>query len=200
VAAQPGHQGRRFSLTPPTRLISWCLLCLGVLAVAACGTSAPPPPATSGGVFTSEAYHFKLTYPSGWQVNNASGTTASPAIPLDIVVTRINAQASGGGQVSTLTVVVSNARNANVAVSIKYLLQLVHTSGSGYVPVTISGVKGYRHAQQPTVIYGTNITDTRTDYYLITSDYEYQISTDAVSSDNDQGALETMVQSFTLLK
>jgi hypothetical protein len=200
VAAQPGHQGRWSSLTPPTRLISWCLLCLAALAVAACGTSAPPPPATSGGVYTSEAYHFNLTYPSGWQVNTASGTTPSTTIPLQIVVTRINAQPSGGGQVSTLTVVVFNAQESTVASQIKSLLQLVRKSGSGYVPVTISGVKGYRHAQQPAVIYGTTITDTHTDYYLITAKFEYQISTDSVSSDNDQGALETMVQSFTLLK
>ncbi len=200
MAAQPEHQGRWSSLAPATRVIPWCLLCLAMLAVAACGTSAPPVPVAAGGVYSSDAYHFKLTYPSGWQVSTPSGTAASAAIPLEIVVTRINAQASGGGQVSTLTVVVFNAHDATVAAQIKSLLQQVRTPASGFVPVSISGVKGYRHAQSPTIIYGSQITDTHTDYYLITPKYEYQISTDAVSSDNDQSALAKMVQSFTLLK
>jgi hypothetical protein len=198
VADLPGHQGRWSSLTLLTRVIPWCLICLAMVAVAACGTSAPPVPTTSGGVYTSEAYHFKLTYPSGWQVNNESGTSASTTIPLQIVVTRINAQV--GGQVSTLTVVIFNVHDATVAAQIKSLLQQIGNPKSGFEPVTISGVRGYRHVSSPTVIYGTQITDTRTDYYLITSQYEYQISTDAVSSDNAQGALQSMVQSFTLLK
>ena len=61
--------------------------------------------------------------------------------------------------------------------------------GSKFLPITISGVKGYQYGQPPTIIPGSQITDTHTDYYLMTPDFEYQISTDAVSDDNATSAL-----------
>jgi hypothetical protein len=199
VADQQRRWGRGI-LRPRNGMAKWCLVSLALLALAACGHSMPPPPAASGGVYTSAAYHFRLTYPSGWEVSTPTGTAPSLAIPLEIVVTRVNAQAAGGGQVSSFTVVVFDAQDATVTSQIKSLEKQVHSAGSKYLPITISGVRGYQSNQSPTIIPGSQITDTHTDYYLITTDYEYQISTDALSDDNAAGTLHAMVQSFTLLK
>jgi len=180
-------------------MIKWCLISLAVVALAACGRSAPPLQAPIGGVYTSKEYHFSVTYPSGWQVNNSSGTVASSTIPLEIVITRVNAQASGGAQVSSFTVAVFNAHNKDVAAEINNLLLQAHAAKSTLKPITIGGINGYQDKSVQTTIPGSQITDTHTDYYLLTSNYEYQISIDALSSDNVTGVLQAMLQSFTLL-
>jgi len=166
----------------------------------------PPPPEAAAGVYSNTAYHFRFSYPGGWVVNSpkfyiptSATPTPSVAIPLEIVVTRIDAQAAGGGQVSSFTVVAYNVRDTTVAANIKSLDQQIHAKGSKYLPITISGIKGYQLNQTPTTIPGSQITDAHSDYFLITRDFEYQISTDALSDDNATGALQSMLNSFTVL-
>jgi hypothetical protein len=171
-----------------------------MLALAACGRSMPPPPVPAGGVYTSTAYHFHFSYSTGWQVSTPAGTTPSTAIPLEIVVTRVNAQPQGGAQVSSFTVVVFNAQDPSVVSQIRGLEKQFHAKGSKYLPITISGVRGYQLNESPTTIPGSQVTDTHTTYYLITPDFEYQISMDALSDDNAAGTLQAMLNSFTLLK
>ncbi len=185
-----------------TSQLAWCLLLLAIALLAAC-RSAPPPPSPSGGVYTSSTYHFRLTYPNGWQVNTPKGTTSSTTVPLEIVITRIDAQAAGGAQVSSFTVVVFNARDPVVATPIAQL----HAEASCVKPatttclkpVTISGKTGYEDTPVTANIPGSQVSDTHTDYYLLTADYEYQISTDAVSGDNAGSMLQAMLDSFTVL-
>jgi hypothetical protein len=185
-------------------MVTWCLVSLTLLALAACGRSMPTPPSVAGGVYSNTAFHFRFSYPGGWEVNTPkfnipTSTTSSAAIPLEIVVTRIDAQAAGGGQVSSFTVVAYNVRDTTVAANIKSLDQQIHAKGSKYLPITISGIKGYQLNQAPTTIPGSQITDAHSDYFLITRDFEYQISTDALSDDNATGALQSMLNSFTVL-
>ena len=208
MADQQRRRGR-VSLGPRTGTVIWCLVSLTMLALAACGHSMPPPPAASGGVYTSTAYHFRFSYPSGWEVstpqssgldvNTPTSATPSVAAPLEIVVTRIDAQAAGGGQVSSFTVIAFNMHDASVAANIKVLSQQFTAKGSKFLPITISGVKGYQYNQPPTAIPGSQITDAHTDYYLMTPDFEYQISTDALSDDNATSALQDMLNSFTVV-
>ena len=199
MVADQQRRRRRWALCPRTGVVTWCLVSLAMLALAACGRSMPPLSAPSGGVYTSTACHFRVTYPNGWAVSTPAGTTPSAAIPLEIVITRVNTQLAGGGQVSSFTVVVFNVRDTTVAGNIKLLDQQIHDKGSKYRPITISGVRGYQYDQLPTIIPGSQITDTHTDYYLVTPDFEYQISTDALSDDNAASALQGMLNSFTVL-
>jgi hypothetical protein len=185
-------------------MVTWCLVSLTLLALAACGHSMPPPPVAAGGVYTSTANHFRFSYPSGWEVNTPkinipTSATPSVAIPLEIVVTRIDAQAAGGGQVSSFTVVAFNVRDPTAAANIKLLDKQIHARGSKYLPITISGIQGYQLNQTPTTIPGSQISDTHADYYLVTPDFEYQISTDDLSDDNATSALQNMLNSFTVL-
>ncbi|MGO8949787.1 MAG: hypothetical protein ACLQUY_19465 [Ktedonobacterales bacterium] len=185
-----------------TTLVIGCMALLALVMLAGC-RSAPPPPSASGGVYTSSEYHFRVTYPNGWQVSTPAGTTPTPSttIPLEIVITRIDAQSAGGAQVSSFTVVVYNAKDKYADLQIKQLLEEAHEPNSPphITPFTIAGKAGYQDAPVQGTIPGSQITDTHTDYYLITPDYEYQISTDAVSGDNAASALQAMLKSFTVL-
>ncbi len=183
------------------RLVTWSLAMAAFMMLAAC-RSAPPPPSPSGGVYTSSTCHFRLTYPNGWQVNTPAGSTSSATVPLEIVITRIDAQAAGGAQVSTFTVVVFNAKDPNAQQQeIDPLLKREHASNSALQlkPVLIAGRTGYEDIPQTGTIPGTQVSVTHTDYYLLTSNFEYQISTDAVSGDNAASSLDAMLKSFTLL-
>jgi hypothetical protein len=176
-------------------------LLIVVLALAACGPAAATPlPTPAGGVYTSSTYHFSITYPNGWQLNLAPSGSSSSAVPLSLTITRINAQAAVGAQVSTFGITVFDAHDPNAAASISALLKLIHASGSTYQPVTIAGKPGYQSKPTQEAIAGSQLTNTHTDYYLFLPDYAYHLSTDSVSGDNADSALQAMLQSFTLLK
>jgi hypothetical protein len=189
----------RWYLRQSTRPLMWALVVLAVAGLSAC-RSAPPPPSAAGGTYTSAKYHFRVTYPNGWQVNTPSSTTPSTTVPLEIVITQIDAQAAGGAQVSSFTLAVYNAKDTVAAAQINQLLKQAHQANSPLKPITISGKSGYQDKPVEGTVPGTQVTDTHIDYYLITTDYEYQISIDALSSDNSMPALQGMLKSFTLLR
>jgi hypothetical protein len=47
-------------------------------------------------------------------------------------------------------------------------------------------------------IYGSQQKATHTDYYLLTTSFEYHISTDVLAGDNADDAVKSMLASFTL--
>jgi hypothetical protein len=141
-----------------------------------------------------------VTYPNGWQVNTPVGKTSSTTVPLEIVITQIDAQATGGAQVSSFTLAVYNARDKVAAAQINQLLKEAHQAASPLQPITISGKSGYQDKPVVGTVPGTQVTDTHIDYFLVTTDYEYQISIDALSSDNSMPALQGILKSFKLLR
>lgn len=162
------------------------LICLGLMA--ACGTTTLP-----GGVYTSQQYHFKITYPSSWQVNvsNQAGATA----PLIIIITRTGAHSATNALISSLTVDVLDLSASGGSQAAAAGLAKDKTLS----PVTLSGFAAYR--DQPTTQQGAGIdsaiTVTHTDYFLIHGAYEYQISIDALPG--DVAALDTMANSFAII-
>ena len=164
-----------------------------LLALAACQPSPPSVPTAAGGTYTSTQYHFSVRYPTGWQA--VESQQSSSIVPLTLIITRIHASTGEGGAVSTFTVTVFDAHDTNIAQSIKGL-----ASDKTLTRITLAGLPAYQGApiQQPAL--GTQLNDTHTDYYLPTSAYEYQLSTDALAGDGADAALQSMLSSFTLLK
>lgn len=173
-------------------LAAACVMLLG-LTLAACGQTAAPPPTFAGGVYTSAQYHFSVTYPTGWKVN--AQPSSSAVVPLTVYITRSDAINTPGDPISTLTIAVFNVHDSDIAKSIKSL-----ATNKTLQKTTLAGLSAYASVpiQQP--VPSSTITDTHTDYYLVTSDWEYQLSTDAVSGESSDAALQNMVQSFTLTK
>jgi hypothetical protein len=62
----------------------------------------------------------------------------------------------------------------------------------------IGGATAYRSDPVDQPVTGADVSITHTDYYLVRDAFEYQISTDAVSDDGAQAALQSMLQSFAL--
>ncbi|MGH2516823.1 MAG: hypothetical protein ACRDHP_14310 [Ktedonobacterales bacterium] len=169
-----------------------CIACLG-LALAACGQSATPPPTFAGGVYSSPQYHFSITYPTGWKVNVQP--SASSVVPLSVSVTSSDTVNTPGDPVSTLTIAVFNAHDASIAKSITSL-----ATDKTLQKTTLAGMPAYASAPVQQQVPSSTITDTHSDYYLVTANWEYQISTDAVSGENASAALQSMVTSFALTK
>jgi hypothetical protein len=172
--------------------VLWLLIFGLVVLLSACGgPSAPNPP---GGRYTSAPYHFSVNYPQGWQANVAPG--ASDTIPLTVIITR-----TGGNQVashvSTFTIVVFDLKalgklDKKLAARLKNL-----GSDKSLHSTQIAGVAGYQSAPVDQPVTGAaDVSITHTDYYILRGNYEYQLSTDAVSSDDAKGALETILNSF----
>lgn len=162
------------------------LACLLVITAACGGTTTLP-----AGVYTSQQYHFHVAYPASWQVNVSQQPDA--AAPLIVVITRSGAHETTGSLISALTIDVLNLSDAGGTQAAAKL-----ASDKSLTPVTISGVTAYR--DHPITQQGagneSTVAVTHTDYYLIQGAYEYQISIDALPS--DQAALDTMAHSFTL--
>ncbi|HKS69329.1 MAG TPA: hypothetical protein VJQ45_02845 [Ktedonobacterales bacterium] len=167
--------------------------------LAACGATSAKLPQQSGGTFTSDAYHVRVTYPDGWKLTTLPGGSA--AIPLSVTITHVGgAQSEGGAFVSTFTLTVIDVASPDEATPIAQLKKQIATPASSLTPITLSGQQAYQSAPQQQKSPNNALSVTHTDYYLLTARYEYAISTDAVSSDNGaDSALQAMVQSFTLL-
>jgi hypothetical protein len=169
------------------------LVALLGLILAACGQTATPPPTFAGGVYTSAPYHFSVSYPNGWKVNAQS--SASTVVPLTVSITRSDAVSTPGAPISTLTIAIFNVHDSNIAKSIKSL-----ATDKTLQKTTLAGLPAYSSAPVQQQVPSSTITDTHTDYYLVMADWEYQISTDAVSGENSATALQDMVKSFALTK
>lgn len=161
------------------------------LALAACGQTTAPVPTFTGGVYANTQYHFKITYPDGWKVN--AQPSASTVLPLTVTITRSSAVNTPGDPISTLTIAVFNAHNTNIAKSIKAL-----PADKTLQKTTLAGLSAYASAPVQQQVPSSTITDTHTDYYLVTADWEYQLSTDAISGEDTISALQSMLASFTL--
>jgi hypothetical protein len=164
-------------------------LALGIL-LAACEQSLP------GGTYTSKAYHFQVTYPSGWKVNISADTSAS--VPLLLEITRSAERTTGAPIVSKLAISVLNLSNQFVAEGATRL-----ASNPSYHHTTLGGLPAYATMPLQQALPGANgtptaLSDTHTDYYLVHGGYEYQLSTDAVSNDNAAPALAAMLRSFAI--
>ncbi|HLZ21758.1 MAG TPA: hypothetical protein VKQ30_06525 [Ktedonobacterales bacterium] len=163
------------------------------LTLTACQQSATPLPAFAGGVYTSAPYHFSITYPNGWKANAQSSTSA--VVPLTVYITRSDAVNTPGDPISTLSIAVFNVHDANIAKSVKSL-----ATDKTLRTTRLASLAAYASAPIQQQVPGSTITDTHTDYYLVTTDWEYQISTDAISGENADAALQSMVASFALTK
>ena len=197
-------------------LYLWLTLALPIVAIlAGCAQTLP------GGAYTNTTYHFRVAYPNGWQ---ATSSTGDATIPLTVTFTRSASHAEGTPGVSALTISVQSLSSPYIAKSAAGL-----ASNQSLRPITLSGLPAYTsgplHQALPGAqgtpalwIPGPNGTPTphalpagatpppydpgtvtHTDYYLVHGGYEYQLSTDAMSTDGVDSQLSAMVQSFTIL-
>lgn len=156
------------------------------LALSACG--APPAPNLPSGVYTSVAYGFKVSYPTGWEAN---ALTAHSSVPLILIITRSAARSAPASLVSTFTLDVLSLKDTSIAKSASLL-----ATNKALAHITLAGQLAYRDTPI-TQATTSGATVTHTDYYVLHGPYEYQISADSVSG--DATAIQGIVNSFTLL-
>ncbi|MFI5273052.1 MAG: hypothetical protein ACHQ4H_08485 [Ktedonobacterales bacterium] len=173
-----------------------CALLLS-LACAACGTASTPPPSPPAGSFSSASYHFRLTYPTGWKLTTLPNS--SSALPLTLEITDTGSSQADGAFLSTFTLSVINLHDRSEATPAAQLEQQIHATGSPLKPITLAGHQAYQDAPTQRTSPDGSLSIMHTDYYLLTSAYEYALSTDAVSGDNAAAALRQIVSSFALL-
>jgi hypothetical protein len=134
----------------------WSVVALLALLLAGCGqTSTDVARTLPGGVFTSQPYHFAVTYPAGWVANSngcgaASGTcnvlagTATVgagqvvAVPLQVTITRADQSAATSPVVSSFAVTVLDLRDPNVAAAAHALV-----TAPGLRSMTLAGQPAY---------------------------------------------------------
>ncbi len=177
------QRARRTALSPLIALIA--LACLAAVALSGCGAATNSLP---GGVYTSQQYHFRVTYPAGWQANTSSQPAATA--PLIVIITRSGARQQPGSLLSSLTIDVLNTRDASVAQTATAL-----SKNSALSKITLGGQPGYR--DKPVQETSGSVIVTHSDYYLVHNGYLYQISADALAGDGPTP--NTMTQSFTIL-
>ncbi|HEY8325374.1 MAG: hypothetical protein ACHQ1E_13440 [Ktedonobacterales bacterium] len=161
------------------------LLAFLTLALGACGTTTTNLPS---GVYTSAQYHFRVSYPTGWEVN-ASPQPNAPS-PLIVIITRSGTHQPPGSQISSLTIDVLDMSNTGVAKMAAALAK-----NSALSKITFGGQPGF--SDKSTVETNAGVTLTHSDFYVTYGAYLYQVSTDALSGDGP--TLQTMAQSFALL-
>lgn len=187
------------------RIGAWIILALCVsvsLALVGCRSSrsTASQPVLPGGMYRSDAFHFTVTYPAGWQANITPAAAASQGIPLHVIITRTDSAQTNSSLVSNCSITILNTRDRNIAQAIEALKLRIQKKDEHLHSVTLGGMPGYQEDAVQQEIPGTQLSDTHTTYYLLLGDYVYEISTDALSSDNADGALRSMVASFTILK
>lgn len=169
-------------------LAAFVLLATLTIALSACGDTSSLP----SGVYTNQQYHFRVTYPAGWQVNTSSQPNATA--PLIVIITRSGSTAVPGSLLSSLTVNVLSMNATSVAQSANAL-----SGNSALTATTVGGQAGFR--DQPVTETGTggasSETLTHIEYYVVHGGYFYQISADALAGDG--ASVDAMAKSFTLL-
>ncbi|MEO7003287.1 MAG: hypothetical protein ABI068_15850 [Ktedonobacterales bacterium] len=177
--------GANVNRRAPGALIACLLLSL---ALVACGSQ--PPPNLPGGTYSSAQYHFKVTYPNGWQTN--ASTQASATAPLILIITRSSVRSEPGSLVSTFTLDVLSLQDKSVAALAKKL-----PTNKSLTRTTLAGLTAYTDTPLQQQSTNGQVTITHTDYYLVHGAYEYQLSTDALTGDSS--ALASIVNSFTII-
>jgi hypothetical protein len=174
-------------------------LCMLVsIALAGC-RSTTSRPSLPGGTYRNDTFHFSVSYPEGWQVNVAPAATASQGIPLHVVITRTSTLQTTNALISNCSILVLNPRDAGIAEQIKPLKAHIQNKDTHLHAILLGGQSGYREEPVQQQIPGTQANDTHTNYYLLLNEYVYEISTDAISSDNAEEALQSMIASFTIV-
>lgn len=175
-------------------------LCLFVgVALAGC-RSTPSQPALPGGTYQNDTFHFSVRYPAGWQVNVTPAAAASQGIPLHLAITRTSTVQITNALISNWSLVVLNTHDNDIAEQIKPLKDRIQSHDGHLHAMSLGGQQGYQDEPVQQQIPGTEASDTHTTYYLLLNDYVYEISTDAISSDHADAALQSMVASFTITK
>lgn len=173
------------------------VVAVGALAwlPAACGTQARAPlPTLPGGTYANAHYHLSVSYPAGWQANVSPDSSST--IPLTVVLTQSDtARASTAATVSNVTIAVFNAHDPSIASTIPQM-----TTDTSLTHMTVAGLPGYADTPVTQQILNTTITDTHADYYVVANGYEYQISTDALSSDHSASTISHILQSLKVTK
>jgi hypothetical protein len=177
--------------------LALCIL-VGV-ALAGC-RSTPTQAPLPGGTYRNDAFHFSVNYPAGWQVNIAPAADASQGIPLHVVITRTSTVQTTNELISNWSLLVLNTRDSNIAAQIKPLKDRIQRHDANLHAMTLGGEPGYQEQPLQQQIPGTDASDTHTNYYLLLGDYVYEISTDAISNDHADAALQSMITSFTITK
>jgi hypothetical protein len=141
-------------------LVGWLLMAGLCLELAACGNSLP------GGTYSNTTYHFRVSYPSGWQVNASSGEVPSTwttptggatpepsptpsqltAVPLQVSITRTSDRASTQPVISAFTITVWDLHDPTAAAQAAGWAQ-----NPALHAMTIGGQPGYASApiQEP---------------------------------------------------
>ena len=179
-------------------MLAFCVF-VSVALTACRGTQLALP----GGTYRSDAFHFSVNYPAGWQANVSPAASASQGIPLHVIITRTVSSQTNSSLVSNCSITVLNPRDSNIAPQLKLLQDRIQNKVRDLPPlhtVTLGGKPGYQEEPVRQEIPGTQLSDTHTNYYLLLSDYAYEISTDAISSDHVDAELQSMVASFTIVK
>jgi hypothetical protein len=154
-------------------------------------------------VYASGDYHFSVSFPEGWKANEwrdptpPAGTSGAP-IPLTVIVTRTGSTQANNSLVSNLSIAILDLRTPS-AVN-PDLLKVVTTRASNpaYHAVTLAGRTAYATQPVQQDIYGSQQKATHIDYYLLTTSFEYHISTDVLAGDDADDAIKGMLASFTL--
>lgn len=178
-----------------TRALTVALASVACLVIAACGS--PSALQLPAGSFTSTAYGFHVAYPRNWKANPfdttpTAGNSAQSAIPFTLVITRTGDTHSVASLISTCTITVMNLKDSTIATSAAHL-----ASDKTLAATTIGGVQGYESKPIVQNVPNTQTSVTHIDYYVVHGEYEYQISTDSVSSDHADGDLKSIITSFT---
>jgi hypothetical protein len=179
------------------------LLTAMLLIFSGCGASSAAPPQFSAGTYASPPqYHFKVSFPNGWKANtitDATATTAAnPVFPLTVTITRSSTSQATSSIVSNLTVALLDLRNPQLVDKALLKTATTRSANPAYHPVKIAGLTAYATAPvQQTLPNGGQVI-THVDYYLLVNNIEYHISTDAVSGDQVDADLASMLASFSL--
>jgi hypothetical protein len=149
----------------------WAFCALLTMALAGCGqTSEDVRRTLPGGVFTSQAYHFSVTYPVGWVANsNACGSAAGScdvlagtatvgagqvvAVPLQLTITRADQAAATTPVVSSFAITVLDLRDPHVALAAQAI-----TTAPGLKPLTLAGQPAFATTPVEQPLPGSNGT------------------------------------------